>query len=585
MPDGVPLTTDVTDADLCEARTDRPLCAHSLLSHSCVLVHAHGRSCSSCFVPALEPQATMTLRSWRHFSVFWPFMVAGLIGPSAGVELSLGTVDGAAVAPTGSRVRPPRSVASSGNASSSDADCDTVSASSRSSVGDVAGSLEDGWRAASGDDFSVVDEAAGALPNEHVAQSSDFQDYFSEMSVHDAYLETFGQAARLGGMLFGDNVADATAITEKIVNVMEEAAMELGIDSIQTLYGHVNTTKLHRLVMHLGDELRARGNLWEGDTSVNEKLHGSCKRKYKRSNKRGPGVALQMMRREETQSAIIRELCDADEDVGGGAGRIHSVPSGPGNLSDGASDGSEGEGTDCGGHSARGGPSSHVPRSAGAGASGSSSPPPTHTSQLSFKGRGQRVAIRELRRISALASVANTLRMGDQDCVTQHRTMRIVARFEWGAPTAVQHLRAVKSFFGKPCFYFVRYEDAAGALRWGRMHVILPSLGDERRSCAVVQRMRRATTRPGWVLTRYGCVSLAWEFEEGHSSHPALELVDAVRVLRAEDVQVDWYDLGDRLGLRATPSNKHNSAAERRASRFFTSVFYPWKSREQQPGM
>jgi len=167
-------------------------------------------------------------------------------------------------------------------------------------VGDDAGTLDDGSRAPFGDDFSVAAEAGGTLPNEHLAQSSDFQDYFSGMSVHDAYLETFCQAARLGGMLFGDNLADATATTEETVKRMEEAAMELGVDSIQTLYGHVNTSKLHRLVAHLGDELRGRGNLWEGDTSVNEKLHGSCKRMYKRSNKRGPGVALQMMRCEET---------------------------------------------------------------------------------------------------------------------------------------------------------------------------------------------------------------------------------------------------------------------------------------------
>jgi len=42
---------------------------------------------------------------------------------------------------------------------------------------------------------------------------------------------------------------------------MEETAMWLGVDSFQNLCGHVNTTTLHRLVMHLGDELRARGNL------------------------------------------------------------------------------------------------------------------------------------------------------------------------------------------------------------------------------------------------------------------------------------------------------------------------------------
>jgi len=460
-----------------------------------------------------------------------------------------------------------------------------MSASSRSSVGDDAGIFDDGWRAPAGDDCAGADEAGGAQPDEHLAQSSDFQDYFPEMSVQDAYLDIFCQAARLGGMLFGDNVADATAITEETVKRMEEAAMELGVDSVQTLYGHVNTTKLHRLVAHLGDELRNRGNLWEGDTSVNEKLHGSCKRMYKRSNKRGPGVALQMMRCEETQSAVIRELCDADDEVGGGARRTHSVPHGPGNGSDGASDGSEEEAPEGGRHAAYGAPAGRIPCRDGAGASGSSSRPPTRTPHLSFKGRGQRVAIRELRRIPALATVGSALRMGDQEWVTQHRTMRIVARFEWGAPPAVQHLRAADSFFGKPFFSFIRYEDSAGGMRWGRMRLVLRSLGDARRSCAVVQRMRRATTRPGCVLTRYGCVRLAWEFDDGHSSHPALELVDAVRVLRAVDVQVDWHDLSDRLGLRATPSNKCNSAAERRASRFFTNVFYPWTTREQQPGL
>jgi len=94
-------------------------------------------------------------------------------------------------------------------------------------------------------------------------------------------------------MLFGDNVAESTVLTEATVNDQDEAAKVLGIDYIQTLYGHVNTSKLHRLVQHLRDELRNRGNLWEGDTSVNENLHGSCKRVFNRSSKRGPGVALQ----------------------------------------------------------------------------------------------------------------------------------------------------------------------------------------------------------------------------------------------------------------------------------------------------
>jgi len=37
-------------------------------------------------------------------------------------------------------------------------------------------------------------------------------------------------------------------------------------------------TKLHRLVQNLGEKLPSRDNLWEGDTSENEKVHSTCKR-------------------------------------------------------------------------------------------------------------------------------------------------------------------------------------------------------------------------------------------------------------------------------------------------------------------
>ena len=69
-----------------------------------------GRNCKTspappgCFVPMSEPQATMTGRSWRHVSVFWPFMVAGVIGPA--VVQPPATLDGAPVAPTGDEPRP-----------------------------------------------------------------------------------------------------------------------------------------------------------------------------------------------------------------------------------------------------------------------------------------------------------------------------------------------------------------------------------------------------------------------------------------------------------------------------------------------
>jgi len=519
----------------------------------------------------------MTGRSWRHFSVFWPFMLAGLINRREAVEAAPATVDGHPVAPTGHAPRAPASTGSATTDDSSDDVSDEASASSCGSLGVSIGEVDDGWRTVPGDDLLIAECQGGGLPTEHLASSETYKEHFGSMPVHDAYLEAFCQAARLGGMLFGDNVADAAVLTEAAVNDMDEAAKVLGVDSIQTLYGHVNTSKLHRLVQHLSDELRNRGNLWEGDTSVNEKLHGSCKRMFKRSNKRGPGVALQMMRCEEAQSAVIRELCDADEDD------IASVHRGRSAARRGVDDGSgavvaAGDGVAAG---SGGGGSGY----AFTGGRRPEQTPATQTSQLTFTGRAQRVAVGDLRCTPALANLAVVLGMADDDWVTQHRTVRIMARFEWGAPPALQHLRATDSFFGNSWYSFIRYEGRGDSLCWGRVRLVLRSLNGDPRSCVVVQRMRRAPSRPGCVLTRYGCVRLAWDFENAGDSHPALEVVDADRILRAEDVQADWYDLGDRLGLGATPSNKTNSTAERHMSRYFTNTFYPWTSREQQPGL
>jgi len=514
-------------------------------------------------------------------------MVAGLIGrrPDAAAAAPA-VVDGVPVAPTEriARVR-----AFDASESSEDGGGDDSDASSASVGGCTGGTTSDGaddWRSVPGDDASLPDQHGGALPDERLAFSDDYGDHFYGMPVHDAYLKMFCQAARLGGMLFGDNVADPTVLTEAAVCDIDEAAKVLGVDHIQTLYGHVNTTKVHRLVQHLGDELRNRGNLWEGDTSVNEKLHGSCKRMFKRSNKRGPGVALQMMRCEESQSAIIRELCDADDDstgsVSGGRGGLRGrndervSTAGSGN----AGSGSGGDGGDDVLVGGRGGDGA---ARCGAGTSGGDSP--VQTWQLTFSGRAQRVAVGDLRRIPELVTLDTVLGLVDDEYVTQHRTVRIMARFEWGAPPELQNLRAAEAFFGKPWYSCIRYEDNGGGLCWGRMRLVLRSLDGHPRSCVVVQRLRRCASRPGCVLTSFGCVRLAWDFDDDGSTHPALELVNADRILRAEDIQVDWHDLGDRLGLQATPSNKTNSTEERRLARYFTNAFYPWTTRDQQPGL
>jgi len=482
----------------------------------------------------------MTGRSWWNFSVFWPFMLAGVVGPRDADDPDELLLDGLPVAPTaGARWAP----ATEDTGSDDDASGTANGSDGQSDAGG------DGARSAD------VDEplAAGQeLPGPEVANSQSYLQVFGAMSIDDAVLVTFCRAAQLGGALFGDNVASTTAMTELHIKSMEDAASALGVDCVQTLYKMKVTTKLHRLVQHLGAELRGRGNLWEGDTSENERLHASCKRMFRRSNKRGPNVTLQMMRCDEAQSSVLQ---DSEEDRGAAGG--DDLNSG------GGGDGAFGV----------------------AGAGVAVDGVPTRTDDLPCTGRAHRVPVAALRRTPALGRIADALGVADSTWVTTHNTVRIVARFEWGAASTVQHLRATRDFYGKPCFSFVRYETSEGGIGWGRLRLILRSIGAGNRNCVVLQRLRPVTPRAGCILTSFNCVRLGWAFDSEADDHPALELVDAAQILRTEDVQTDYRDLSDRLGLYATPLSQPDTAAERRMTRYFTNPFFPWTTRALRPGL
>ena len=467
-------------------------------------------------MPLKEKQATMTGRSWRHFSVFWPFIVAGLIGPPEDTD--------AAPPQPGNDDHVPRTT-------------DTRAETSINANDDRDGSInQDGWVGVDGDDLAVEDEPLGELPEADVAASTRYLAVFKHMAVHDAVLELFCKAAALGGRLFGDNTGDTTTLSEAQVRGMEADAEVLGIDYLQTLYGRINTSKIHRLVYHLGDELRSCGNLWEGDTSQNEALHGACKRMYKRTNKRGPGVALQMMRCEQTQAEVLKEVELADNTT----------------TAD------------------RSGPLVLVSS-------------PAHTADLSFSRRGERVAVGDLLLKPALRKMAERLANDGVHWLMVSKTARIVARFEWGAAGKVQYVRATPSFMGKAWYSFIRYESDGGEMRWGRARLVVRSFGQQQRNCVIVQRLLRVDARSGCVLSSYGCLRLGWDFESVSDEFPALEVVDVTRILRLEDIQVDWRDLADRLGLRAMPSNMAHTPIQLRAARYFTNPFYPWTSRALVP--
>lgn len=61
---------------------------------------------------------------------------------------------------------------------------------------------------------------------------------------------------------------------------------------------------------------------------------------------------------------------------------------------------------------------------------------------------------------------------------------------------------------------------------------------------------------------------------------PALEVVDARRLLRLEHVAPDWEDLADRCGMHVMPSKQIIIREENQRARFFVNAFYPWTTRK-----
>lgn len=472
-----------------------------------------GRRCRAspappgCFVPPKEKQATMNGRSWRHFVVHWPHMVAGLAGPADPQHL-LSTLRG-----------------------SERETAQTLAAACVDEVADNSGPEEDHQPTPCG--FKM-------------GEGSDYHSLFGDMPVQDAVQDMYCQAALLSGRLFGDNAADVTQLSGTQVESMVAAALKLG-RSIQVILGPVHTSKLHRLMFHLRAELQNRGNLSQGDTSVNESLHKVCKRMYARSNKRGPTLLMQMMRGEQSQMEILRGMDDNegsdDRDVADAVDdeelteRIHAARDG--NLPDVVN-----------------------------------IPPVV----LQMSTRGIRVTLEEVTGLPGLMNLPELLEVDPATTVTVAKTLVFAPRFEWNAVRDAQYLRATPSFNGRPWYDHLRYLSVDGEVCWGQARLVLRRIANTTRHCIVVWRMRRAEARQGCVLTAHGCQRLAWHVPFPGSLWPSVDILDVEQILRLEHVLPDWRDLADRRGIDAMDSETVLTSAERSQARFFVNAFFPWTS-------
>jgi len=452
----------------------------------------------------------MTGRSWRYALTIMPHMIAGVGGPAE--ECHARHAD-AAPACEGTRVQRP--------------------------VGEP-DELDDG-RDPDADGLQAADEV---LPDPVVADvmSSDkYKRLYGELPLHRAVLDVFCRMAALGGRLMGDNMADTAHMSERQMRSLADEAREFVVEHVDLLFGPVHTTKAHRLANHLLAALFDNGNLWEGDTSENEALHGPCKRMYMRTNKRGPSMVLQMMRAAESQTEVLRELCELEDEDGTGLLELL-----------------EGDPYD-------------------------EDVPAAPVQVLVRSHRGRRVTIADVARMSGMAQVGELLGKPADCSLVVSPSFSFFCTFEWGAPPVVQTAYASTSYMGKPRYDFIWYTNEGGQRELGYIRLVVRMLGGAVDDFVVVRCLHEVPSIPHCALTRSGCKRLAWCFSSAEDDWPLLARVPLSHVLRIEHVVPDFQDLGDRRGLRAVPSNTPDTAAERHMQRFFTNCFFPFTSRTMNP--
>jgi len=389
----------------------------------------------SFFVPPDEKQLQMTGRQWRYGLALMPHMIAGVGGP---VEQR----------PTRHADAAPKQVAAAQRPSNGDAD-----------------ELDDGH----GPDGAVLEPADEVLPDPvvpDVTTSTSYRQVYGNLPLHRAVLDVFCRMAALGGKLMGDNVADTTRMTEQQMRDLADEACDLIINRVDLLLGPMHISKAHRLANHLVVALLRNGNLWEGDTSENETLHGPCKRMYSRTNKRGPTIVLQMMRASETQNEVLRELKDLEDEKGDDDGGLFDILDG--NVDEG-------------------------------------DVPTESVHLLPRSERDQRLTVSDVQALPGMGALGELLDKSPNCSVVVRTSFSFHCTVEWGAPSVVQTACATDSYLGKPRYDYIWYTDMNGqrALSWVRL--VVRMLGGAQDEFAVVRRLEPVAPVAQCALSGSGC--------------------------------------------------------------------------------
>lgn len=318
-------------------------------------------------------------------------------------------------------------------------------------------------------------------------------------------------------------------ITLSEATVLAKKAHTWVVELFQPLLGPSHTTKLHRLSAHLLDEFRLRGNVFDGNSAINESLHKAVKASYKCTNKRRGQFIEQLIVNEQVHSLIIEDEADSSDRS---------------DESDGAT-------------------------KASAAAVGGQ--PRTRRRQTRHRRRRytrkQSVARIEVNRM--LPGLATALGCDSSTLLCPHSSLY------FGDPDLRNGrqqytIRASPRFHGSPWYDWVQYRAHDGTVRVGQAAVVLSNRRGTWQRLAV-RRAENAAPVPHCVLSSYGCQRLRWDVTP--AGHAALEVLKAEDIIRWLVVEHDWEDLSERHGVTVMPDSVPSTVDELNATRFFVNAF------------
>jgi len=491
------------------------------------------------FVSAKEKQATFTAREQRNAVADFPFTAVKLFGRAlTAMEASTGgdtDDDDGLVGP------------------------DATAAGAPAEADDAGGYQADG------------EDDAAKVRKGYQFDWTAYRAVWGVTPVHVAVTAMFAEYAQLYALISGQTtsvlrpdmtLSEGTAIGKKATAFVR--------DYLTPILGPMLSTKVHKLLCHVVDAIKAHGNIQNGNTAANESGHKDDKPYYARTNKVIDTFTRQLVRHAHGARALMkRNAADDAECRATHARRLEEVRARE--VASGVATAEAqalGDTTTASGGLTVAAAHSAAARSAAGGMGGGDA---AGTKKTPYHRSLKRVG--DLAKRPGLRSVAAVLGLTDDDRVRVTTRLDIAARFECGG-VRKQRIYATEDDRGSPWFDHVFFHPAGqpDGRRLGQVRAFVRRQDGDHAIVCMLQPVSKNLQCP---LQARGCTHLRWHVQDG-ASDVSLCSVPLSSVLRLAQVVPDFGDLATRLGYDAEPAALGAPLEDHKAMRFYLNAFYAW---------